>query len=136
MLIGTAYAQTAGGGSPTDWITSLAPMLVIVGIFYFLLLRPQQKKAKEHKAKLAAIRRGDRIVTGGGLIGTVSKVVGDNELMVEIAQGVRVSVIRSTVAEVLGKSDPASRVQDKKSPAGKPADEPETVSAEPGPAKS
>ncbi|MSO70827.1 MAG: preprotein translocase subunit YajC [Alphaproteobacteria bacterium] len=136
MLIGTAYAQTAGGGSPTDLFTALAPMLVIVGIFYFLLLRPQQKKAKEHKEKLAGIRRGDRIVTGGGLIGTVSKVVGDNELMVEIAQGVRVSVIRSTVAEILGKSDPATRSQDKKPASGKPAEEAETASADTGPAKS
>jgi len=120
MLIAPAYAQSVGTTSPTDLLTSLAPMLVIVGIFYLLLIRPQQKKSKEHKAKLAGIRRGDKIVTGGGLIGTVSKVVGDNELTVEIAQGVRVNVIRSTVAEVLSKPEPAAR---------------DTAPAEPGQAK-
>ena len=109
MLINPAYAQAAGASSPTDLITAMAPMLIIVGIFYLLLIRPQQKKAKEHRAKIAAIRRGDRVVTGGGLIGTVTKVVGETELLVEIAQNVRVTVVKATVAEVLSKSEPASK---------------------------
>jgi preprotein translocase subunit YajC len=82
--------------------------VLIFVVFYFLLIRPQQKKAKDHRTMLDALRRGDRVVTGGGIVGTVSKVVGPEEVEVDIAQGVRVRVLRSTISSVLAKPDPAA----------------------------
>ncbi|UKV16510.1 preprotein translocase subunit YajC [Thalassospiraceae bacterium SW-3-3] len=107
MLISPAYAQAAGGAGGADMLTSFLPLILIFVVFYFLLIRPQQKKQKEHKAMLAAVRRGDKIVTAGGLIGTVAKVVGDDELSVEIAEGVKVKVARGMVSTVLSKTEPA-----------------------------
>lgn len=108
MFMSTAYAQAAGGtaGGGFD-LVQLAPLVLIFVVFYFLLIRPQQKKAKDHRAMLAALRRGDRVVTGGGIIGTVSKVQGEEEAVVEIAEGVRVRVVRSTIQSVLGKPEAA-----------------------------
>lgn len=104
MLISPAYAQAAGGGGFD--IQALLPLVLIFAVFYFLLIRPQQKRAKQHKEMLGAIRRGDKVATGGGIIGTVSKVA-DDELTVEIAKDVRVQVMRGTVASVLSKTAPA-----------------------------
>ena len=84
------------------------PLVLIFIVFYFLLIRPQQKRQKEHRAMLEALRRGDRIVTGGGLFGTVSKVVSPEEIEVDLAPNVRVRVLRSTIANVLSKPDPAA----------------------------
>ena len=84
------------------------PLILIFAIMYFLLIRPQQKKMKEHQAMVDALRRGDQVVTQGGLIGKVSKVKEDNEIEVEIAEGVKVRVVRSTIAQVLSKTEPAS----------------------------
>ncbi|MDZ7709821.1 MAG: preprotein translocase subunit YajC [Roseovarius sp.] len=83
------------------------PLILIFVIMYFLLIRPQQKKLKEHKAMVEALRRGDQVVTQGGLIGKVAKVKDDNEIEVELAEGVKVRVVRSTVAQVLSKTEPA-----------------------------
>ena len=89
-------------------IGQFIPLILIFGIMYFLLIRPQQKKMKEHQAMVAAVRRGDQVVTQGGLIGKVSKVKeGDNEIEVEIAEGVKVRVVKSTIAQVLNKTEPA-----------------------------
>ncbi|MEJ6397989.1 preprotein translocase subunit YajC [Yoonia sp. 208BN28-4] len=89
-------------------IESLVPLLLIFGIMYFLLIRPQQKKLKEHQAMVEALRRGDQVITQGGIMGKVSKVKDDsNELEVEIAQGVTVRVVRSTIATVVNKTEPA-----------------------------
>ncbi|MGB1006489.1 MAG: preprotein translocase subunit YajC [Thalassobaculaceae bacterium] len=108
MLISPAYAQAAGGGAGFD-IMSLLPLVLIFVVFYFLLIRPQQKKAKEHREMLSKIRRKDKIVTNGGLIGTVSKVgEGDDILKVEIAEGVVVEVRRGMVAEVVSRSEPVN----------------------------
>ena len=85
----------------------LIPLILIFGIMYFLLIRPQQKKAKEHQAMVQAIRRGDQVVTQGGLIGKVSKVKDDNELEVEVSEGVKVRVVQSTISQVLNKTEPA-----------------------------
>lgn len=106
MLISPAYAQDAGGGGGDPFIT-LLPIVLIFVVFYFLLIRPQQKKMKKHKAMVEAVRRGDRVITGGGLIGTVAKVVSDTELQVELAENVRVRVLRSTIQEVVSKTEPA-----------------------------
>ena len=108
MFVSTAYAQTAApaaGGA--DMIVQFLPLILIFVVFYFLLIRPQQKKMKEHKAMLESIRRGDRVVTGGGIIGIVTKVGPEDELQVEIAENVRVRCLRSTVNLVLAKTEPA-----------------------------
>ena len=108
MLISPAAAQAAGGGAGFD-IMSLLPLVLIFVVFYFLLIRPQQKKAKEHREMLSKIRRKDKIVTNGGLMGTVSKVgEGDDILKVEIAEGVVVEVRRGMVAEVVSRSEPVN----------------------------
>ncbi|MFN3461203.1 MAG: preprotein translocase subunit YajC [Oceanibaculum sp.] len=86
---------------------SLLPLVLIFVVFYFLLIRPQQKKVKAHKEMLSNIRRGDRVVTNGGIIGTVTRVNDDNELTLEIAEGVRVRSVRAMVADVLAKTEPA-----------------------------
>lgn len=83
------------------------PLILIFAIMWFLLIRPQQKKMKEHKAMVEAVRRGDQVVTQGGLIGKVSKVKDDNEIEVELAQNVKVRVVKSTIAQVLSKTEPA-----------------------------
>lgn len=89
-------------------IESLIPLLLIFAIMYFLLIRPQQKKLKEHQEMVAALRRGDQVVTQGGIVGKVTKVKDDsNEIEVEIASGVTVRVIRSTVTAVMNKTEPA-----------------------------
>jgi preprotein translocase subunit YajC len=87
-------------------IVQLAPLILIFVVFYFLLIRPQQKRMKEHREMLANLRRGDRVVTGGGIIGQIVKV-GEDELTVEIGEGMRVKVLRSTVSSVLSKPEPA-----------------------------
>ena len=89
-------------------IAQFVPLILIFGIMYFLLIRPQQKKVKEHQKMVAALRRGDQIVTQGGLIGKVSKVKEGGELEVEIAEGVRVRIVQTTVAQVLSKTEPAN----------------------------
>ena len=92
------------GGASAQFL----PLILIFAIMYFLLIRPQQKKVKEHQAMVEALRRGDQVVTQGGLIGKVSKVKEDGELEVEIADGVRVRVVKATIAQVLNKTEPAS----------------------------
>lgn len=106
MFVSTAYAQAADGAGAAG-LMSFLPLILIFVVFYFLLIRPQQKKLKEHKSMLEALRRGDRVVTGGGIVGTITKVGADDELVVEIAEGVRVRVLRSTINMVLAKTEPA-----------------------------
>ncbi len=83
------------------------PLILIFAIMYFLLIRPQQKKLKQHQAMVAALRRGDQVITQGGLIGKVTKVKDDSEVEVELAQDVKVRVVRSTIAQVVNKTEPA-----------------------------
>ena len=111
MLISAAYAQGTGITGIFDNQSALIqffPLVLIFIVFYFLLIRPQQRKAKDHKAMLDALRRGDRVVTGGGIIGTVARVDNPEEVTVDIADGVRVRVLRSTISSVLAKPDPAA----------------------------
>jgi preprotein translocase subunit YajC len=101
MLISPAYAQDAAAGG-TGLLVQILPLILIFAIFYFLLIRPQQKKMKEHREMLGALKRGDRVITGGGIIGTITKVREDSdEMEVEIAQGVKITVVRGTVASLL-----------------------------------
>jgi preprotein translocase subunit YajC len=108
MLISTAYAQGMGFLDNQGALVQFLPLVLIFVVFYFLLIRPQQKKAKDHRTMLDALRRGDRVVTGGGIIGTVSRVVSAEEVQIEIAEGVRVRVLRSTISNVLAKPEPAA----------------------------
>ena len=120
LLISPAYAQAASGGGGFDLMT-FAPLVAIFVVFYFMLIRPQQKKAKQHKEMLGQVKRGDRVVTGGGIIGTVSKVVNEAELQVEIAEGVRVRVLRATITDILAKTEPrAAEAADADDKADKP----------------
>lgn len=107
MWISTAYAQGAGMFDQSALVQFL-PLILIFVVFYFLLIRPQQRKAKDHKTMLDALRRGDRVVTGGGIIGTVARVDNPEEVSVDIADGVRVRVLRSTITNILAKPDPAA----------------------------
>ena len=104
MLISPAYAQAAGGDA--GGLISFLPLVLIFAVFYFLLIRPQQKKMKAHKAMIGNVRRNDRVVTGGGIIGKITKVVDEQEVDVEIAPNVVVRVARATIAEVISKSAP------------------------------
>lgn len=83
------------------------PLILIFGIMYFLLIRPQQQKLKQHQKMVAELRRGDQVVTQGGLIGKVTKVKDDQEVEVEIAAGTTVRVVRGTIAQVINKTEPA-----------------------------
>ncbi len=106
MLISPAYAQAAEDGGAGGML-QLLPLVLIFVVFYFLLIRPQQKKMKAHRSMVEALKRGDKVVTGGGLLGTVTKAPDGGEVQVEIAEGVRVKVMRHTIQEILTKPQPA-----------------------------
>ncbi len=114
MLISPAYAQAAGDADAGGGMLQLLPLVLIFVVFYFLLIRPQQKKAKTHRTMVEALSRGDKVITGGGLLGTVTKAPDGNEIQVEIADGVRVRVMRHTIQEILTKPQPASKAGGKK----------------------
>ena len=103
MFVTPAYAQSAGGGNPL--FDLLIPITLVVIIFYFLVFRPQKNQAKQREAMLAAIRRNDNIVTNGGIVGKVSKVIDDNEVEVEIAKDTKVRILRSFITEVRTKGE-------------------------------
>ncbi len=105
MLISPAFAQTAAapGGS---LLSSLLPFLIIFAIIYFLIIRPQNKRQKEHAAMLDALRRGDKVITQGGIVGKIAKV-DETEVQIDIAENTRVTVIKSTILSVQNKSEPA-----------------------------
>ncbi len=109
MFVTPAYAQAADGGgslfSPAG-LGSILPFVLVFVIMYFFLIRPQRQKQKQHQELIANVRRGDTIVTTGGLIGKVAKVVDEGELQVDLAEGVRVRVVRSMIAEVRAKGEP------------------------------
>ncbi len=104
MFVTPAYAQSAAGG--LGGAGQFLPLILIFAIMYFLLIRPQQKKMKEHKAMVSSLRRGDQVVTQGGIMGKVTKVKEDGEVEVEIATGVKVRVVQSTIATVTSKTEP------------------------------
>jgi preprotein translocase subunit YajC len=114
MFISEAWAQAAGasaGGYET--LMSFAPFILIFIVMWFLLIRPQQKKQKEHRAMVAALKRGDRVVTNGGIYGQVAHVA-DDHLMVEIADGVKIKIVRDAVAAVPGKPEPVKKEKEEK----------------------
>ena len=108
MFITEAFAQTAPAGAPggTDLLMSVLPFLLIFVVMYFLIIRPQRAAAKRRDELLKNIRRGDQVVTGGGIVGKVTKVIDDKELEVELAEGVKVRVVRGGISEVRVKGEP------------------------------
>lgn len=115
MFITPAFAQATG--APTDigsMFGFIAPLIAIMVVFWFLLIRPQQKRQKEHQELISKVARGDTIVTSGGLVGRVSKVVDERELLVEVGDNVKVRIVRSAVSEVRAKGEPIKDDQAKK----------------------
>jgi preprotein translocase subunit YajC len=107
MFISTAFAQAAQPAAPNPFL-QLAPLIFIFVIFYFLLIRPQQQARKKHMEMVAAVKRGDTVVTAGGIIGKVTKVLEGDEIMVELADNVSVKVLKSTLSDVRAKGQPAN----------------------------
>ncbi len=112
MFVTPAFAQAAAGapagGGFADILVQLMPIVLLVLIFWLLIFRPQQKRLKAQQAMLSAIRRGDTVVTTGGLVGKVTKAVDGEDLEVEISQGVKVKVVRGMVADVRSKAEPVN----------------------------
>jgi preprotein translocase subunit YajC len=128
-LIPSAYAQAAGAPASSDTFSQIMqgpiPMVLMVGlIFYFLLLRPQQQKQKALQKQLSGLRRGDSVVTSGGILGTVARIINDDEVSLEIAEGVRVRVVRSTLTGIAAKGEPRT---DSKEEDAEAADKPKPV---------
>ena len=118
MFVTEAFAQTAAGGPGAgDMIGFVVPMILIAVVFYFFMIRPQQAKLKEHQAMLGKAARGDTIVTNGGLIGKVIRVVDDNELLVEVGENVKVRVLRQGIADVRSKGEPMKAEESVAAPA-------------------
>ena len=105
MFITPAYAQ-AGAPGAGDFLGMILPLVLIMGVFYFLLIRPQQRKMREHQEMLKKVGKGDTIITSGGLIGKVVKVVDDSELHVEVGENVKVRILRTGIADVRAKGEP------------------------------
>jgi preprotein translocase subunit YajC len=105
MFISQAWAQAGGAGGGGDFLVQLFPLILIFVVFYFLLIRPQQAKVKAQREMLSGVKRGDRVVTGGGIIGLVTKVISDNELQVEVAEGVRVRVLKQTITDIITRGE-------------------------------
>ena len=105
MFISPAFAQATGAAGAGGLLSSLAPMIILVVIFWFLIFRPQQKRAKAHQAMLMAVVRGDTVVTNGGLVGKVTKVVDGDDLEVEVSKGVKVKIVRTMIADVRSKPE-------------------------------
>ena len=110
MFITPAYAQAAGAAPQVNPFLQFLPFILIFLIMYFLLIRPQQKRIKEHQAMINAVKRGDKVVTAGGIIGKVTNVgaADADEVTVEIADGTKIQVVKSTLANVLSKTEPAN----------------------------
>jgi preprotein translocase subunit YajC len=104
-----AQAAPAAGGGGFDLIMTVAPILMVLPIWYFLVIKPQQAKVQEHKDRISSVKRGDTVVTSGGIIGKVIRVVDDNELQVEISDGVRVRLVRQMISEVRSRSETTSK---------------------------
>ena len=129
MFISQAWAQSAGGGSG-DFLVQLFPLILIFVVFYFLLIRPQQAKVRAQREMLAGEKRGDRVVTGGGIIGLVTKVISDNEVQVELAEGVRVRIIKQTITDIVTRGESVRGSKDASDDDDKPMLPPAAPAAE------
>lgn len=111
MFITAAYAADAAGGTADIFTQMLPPMIAVLAIMYFVGIRPQQKRQKEVRDMLSALRRGDTVVTAGGIVGKVTKVLNDSEVQVEVADGVRVRLLKGAVTEVRTRGEPVKDVK-------------------------
>ena len=107
MFVTRAYAQAAGGAGAGAAFAQFIPLILIFAFMYFLMIRPQQKRLRAHRDMVGALKKGDHVVTQGGILGKVT-TVRDDELEVEISQGVRIRVVRSTIAQVVNKTEPVA----------------------------
>lgn len=109
MFISPAFAQGAADSAagPSSFLIQLIPFVAIIGIMYFLIIRPQQQRLKAHQALIAGVKRGDVVVTSGGIIGKVVKVMENDEVTIEIAEDVRIRVVKSTIADIRSKTEPS-----------------------------
>lgn len=107
MFATPAFAQTAGGAGGLGGIAGIIPFVLMFVIFYFLLIRPQQRRMKEHRNMVENLRRGDQVVTAGGVLGKVTKVAEGDEIEVQIAESVKIKVVKSTISQVVSKTEPA-----------------------------
>jgi preprotein translocase subunit YajC len=107
MFISPAYAQSAADPSGASIFVQLIPFIAILAIMYFLVIRPQQQRVKAHQALIAGVKRGDVVVTSGGIIGKVIKVTEGDEVLVEIADDVRVRIVKGTIADIRSKTEPS-----------------------------
>ncbi|MDR2666981.1 MAG: preprotein translocase subunit YajC [Holosporales bacterium] len=105
LFISTALADGTTGQSGGGWMSFL-PLVAFVGILYFLLIRPQQKRQKQHQSLISAIKKGDKVVTNSGIVGTISKVLNDNEVVLEIAEGVHCKFVKSAISNVVNNETP------------------------------
>jgi preprotein translocase subunit YajC len=113
MFVTPAYAQGTSPVSP-DVFISILPFVLIFVVMYFLIIRPQRTQLKKRQELLAAIRRGDTVVTGGGFVGKVTKVIDDNELEIDLGGGTKVTALRSTIADVRVRGEPVANQNAKK----------------------
>jgi preprotein translocase subunit YajC len=119
MFVSQAFAQGAGG-TGGDLFAMLVPLILIMGVFWFLLIRPQQQRAKAHQELVQAVRRGDVVATSGGVIGKVARVVDDNEVLLEVAENVRMRLQKHAISEVRAKGEPVAATADEPAPAQQP----------------
>lgn len=115
MFITPAFAQAGATPGVNDFFVPMIPILGMFLVFYFLLIRPQQRKARDHQQMVKNVRRGDSIVTSGGLVGKISKVVDDNEVLVDIADNVQVRVMKHAISEVRTKGEPVKQAESTRS---------------------
>jgi preprotein translocase subunit YajC len=120
MFVSEAFAQGAGG-TGGDLFAMIVPLILIMAVFWFLLIRPQQKKAKEHQELVHSIRRGDVVTTAGGMIGKVARVVDDNEILLEVADNVRMRFQKQAIAELRARGEPVAAETDDARPRKRPA---------------
>jgi preprotein translocase subunit YajC len=116
MLITSAFAQDAAaqtiGGGAGDMLFSMLPLVAIFAILYFLMIRPQQKRLREHQALVTNLRRGDVVVTAGGLIGKIDRIIDDKEVVLELGEGVKVRAVRNLITDMRGKTEPVKAAND------------------------
>lgn len=107
MFVTPAYAQTGAAAGGGELLLNILPFILIFAIMYFLIIRPQRQRMKQHQEMVNSLRRGDTVVTSGGIVGKVVKVLDEAEAQVEIAEGVKVKVVRSMIQDVRSKGEPA-----------------------------
>ncbi|WP_439272412.1 preprotein translocase subunit YajC [Pseudochrobactrum sp. HB0163] len=108
MFVTPAYAQAAGAAGGADMLMSILPFILIFVVMYFLIIRPQRNQMKKRAEMLSNIRRNDTIITGGGIVAKVTKVIDDNELEAEIAEGIKIRILRSTIGDVRTRGEPVA----------------------------